>query len=53
MLGFTDRANLQEDALWPVPFALKELTAGEEAKIVALVKKAATKYSRKETGQFL
>jgi uncharacterized protein YdhG (YjbR/CyaY superfamily) len=39
-LGFNDTANLDEGALWPVVFALKELTAAEEAKIVALVKKA-------------
>ena len=39
-LGFSDAANLDEDALWPVAFALKELTAAEEAKIGALVKKA-------------
>ncbi len=39
-LGFSDTANLDEGALWPVTFALKELTATEEAKIVALVKKA-------------
>jgi uncharacterized protein YdhG (YjbR/CyaY superfamily) len=38
--GFSDRANLDEGALWPVAFALKELTATEEATIVALVKKA-------------
>ena len=38
--GFSDRANLDEGALWPVAFALKELTATEEARIVALVKKA-------------
>ena len=38
--GFNDTANLDEDALWPVAFALKELTAAEEAKISALVKKA-------------
>ncbi len=38
--GFSDAANLDEDALWPVAFALKELTAAEEAKIGALVKKA-------------
>jgi uncharacterized protein YdhG (YjbR/CyaY superfamily) len=38
--GFSDSANLDEGALWPVAFALKELTATEEAKIVALVKKA-------------
>ena len=39
-LGFSDAANLDEGALWPVAFALKELTAGAEARIGALVKKA-------------
>lgn len=39
-LGFSDKANLDEGVLWPVAFALKELTAAEEAKISALVKKA-------------
>ena len=39
-LGFSDRANLDEGSLWPVAFALKELTAAEEARIVALVEKA-------------
>ena len=38
--GFSDTANLDEGTLWPVAFALKELTAAEEAKIGALVKKA-------------
>ena len=38
--GFNDKANLDEGAMWPVAFALKELTAAEEAKIGALVKKA-------------
>ena len=38
--GFSDEANLDEGALWPTSFALKELTAAEEAKIGALVKKA-------------
>ena len=38
--GFSEHAHLDEGALWPVAFALKELTAAEEAKIVALVKKA-------------
>ncbi len=38
--GFNDTANLDEGAMWPVAFALKELTATEEAKISALVKKA-------------
>jgi uncharacterized protein YdhG (YjbR/CyaY superfamily) len=40
MFGFNDTANLDKDAMWPVAFALKELTAAEEAKIAALVKKA-------------
>ncbi|MEW6210749.1 MAG: DUF1801 domain-containing protein [Acidobacteriota bacterium] len=39
-LGFSDAANLDEGDLWPVAFALKELTAAQEAKIGALVKKA-------------
>ena len=39
-LGFSDKANLDEGAMWPTAFALKELTAAEEAKIAALVKKA-------------
>ena len=39
-LGFSDAANLDEGAMWPVAFALKELTADEEARISALVKKA-------------
>ena len=38
--GFSDAANLDEGAMWPVAFALKELTATEEARISALVKKA-------------
>ena len=38
--GFSDSANLDEGSLWPVAFALKELTAAEEARILALVKKA-------------
>ncbi|MEW6404245.1 MAG: hypothetical protein AB1649_20805 [Chloroflexota bacterium] len=38
--GFNDTANLDEGALWPTSFALKELTAAEEARISALVKKA-------------
>ena len=40
--GFNDAANLDEGVMWPVAFALKELTAAEEAKISALVKKAAS-----------
>jgi uncharacterized protein YdhG (YjbR/CyaY superfamily) len=38
--GFTDEANLDQGAMWPTYFALKELTAAEETKIAALVKKA-------------
>lgn len=38
--GFSDTANLDEGAMWPVAFALKELSIAEEARIVALVKKA-------------
>jgi len=39
-LGFSDQANLDEGAMWPTTFALKELTTAEEARIVALVKQA-------------
>ena len=39
-LGFSDEATLDNGAMWPTSFALKELTAAEETKIVALVKKA-------------
>jgi uncharacterized protein YdhG (YjbR/CyaY superfamily) len=39
-LGFSDKANLDEGAMWPTAFALKELTAELEARIAALVKKA-------------
>ena len=38
--GFSDEANLDDGAMWPTAFALKELTAASEAKIRALVKKA-------------
>jgi uncharacterized protein YdhG (YjbR/CyaY superfamily) len=38
--GFSDEANLDKGALWPIAFALKELTAADETKIGALVKKA-------------
>ena len=38
--GFSDKANLDEGGMWPTSFALKELTATEEAKISALVKRA-------------
>jgi uncharacterized protein YdhG (YjbR/CyaY superfamily) len=39
-LGFNDEAKLDEGAMWATSFALKELTAAEEARIAALVKKA-------------
>jgi uncharacterized protein YdhG (YjbR/CyaY superfamily) len=39
-LGFSDQANLDEGAVWPTAFALKKLTAADEARIGALVKKA-------------
>jgi len=38
--GFSDKANLDEGNMWPAAFALKGLTAAEEARIAALVKKA-------------
>jgi uncharacterized protein YdhG (YjbR/CyaY superfamily) len=41
-LGFSDKARLDEGAFWPVAYALKELTATEEARISALLKKAAS-----------
>jgi len=40
MLGFNDSASLDEGSMWPVAFALKELTAADEKRIRALVKKA-------------
>ena len=39
-LGFSDDAHLDEGSMWPTAFALKELTAAEEARIAELVKKA-------------
>ena len=39
-LGFSDKANLDEGAMWPSSYALKELTSAEEARIGALVKRA-------------
>lgn len=39
-LGVSDKANLDEGHMWPIAFALKVLTAAEEANIAALVKKA-------------
>ncbi len=41
-LGFSDKANLDNGALWPTTFALKKLTTAEEKKIAALVKQAVT-----------
>jgi len=41
-LGFNDKARLDEGAMWPVAYALTELTAADEARIGALVKKAAS-----------
>jgi uncharacterized protein YdhG (YjbR/CyaY superfamily) len=38
--GFNDAANLDDGAMWPTAFALTELTAADEARIAALVKKA-------------
>lgn len=43
--GFNDTANLDEGAMWPTSFALTKLTADEEAKIAALVKKAVSRDS--------
>ena len=42
MFGFNDSANLDAGSMWPVAYALTELTAAEEKKIRALVKKAAS-----------
>ena len=39
-LGFSDKANLDQGAMWPTAFALKELTTADEARIGALLKKA-------------
>jgi hypothetical protein len=41
-LGFSDKATLDEGHMWPTAFALRELTAADEARIVALVKRAVT-----------
>jgi len=38
--GFSDKANLDDGAMWPTSFALKKLTSADEARIAALVKKA-------------
>jgi uncharacterized protein YdhG (YjbR/CyaY superfamily) len=39
-LGFSDEANLDEGAMWPTSFALEKMTAADEARIAALVKRA-------------
>ena len=39
-LGFSDKANLDDGVMWPTAFALKKLTATEEARITELVKQA-------------
>ena len=39
-LGFSDKANLDDGTMWPTSFALKELTAADEARVTALVKHA-------------
>jgi hypothetical protein len=41
MLGFNDSAKLDDGSMWPVAYALPELTAKDEAKVRSLVKKAA------------
>jgi uncharacterized protein YdhG (YjbR/CyaY superfamily) len=44
--GFNDDANLDEGKMWPTSFALKELTADEEARLAELVKKATSQTLR-------
>jgi len=41
-LGFSDKAHIDDGAMWPTAYALKELTAADEARIAALVKQAAS-----------
>ena len=41
-LGFSDKANLDDGAMWPTSYALRELTAAEEERIAALVRQAAS-----------
>lgn len=48
--GFSDAANLDEGAMWPTSFALKELTAADEARISALVKKAVSQGRPQDIG---
>ncbi len=43
-LGFSHHANLDEGTMWPVAYAVKELTAADEAKIAALVKRAVSSH---------
>ena len=38
--GFSDQANIDDGGVWPTSFAVKELTAADEARLGALVKKA-------------
>ncbi|MFZ0924841.1 MAG: DUF1801 domain-containing protein [Halobacteriota archaeon] len=52
-LGFNNEANLDEGHMWPIAFALKELTAAEEAMIGALVKKAVSSGLSSPLGKFL
>jgi hypothetical protein len=40
MLGFNDSANLDKGSMWPIAYALKELTPADEKTIAALVKRA-------------
>jgi len=40
MLGFSDKANLDDGTMWPVYYALTKLTAADEARIAALIKQA-------------
>ena len=49
--GFEEAANLDEGAMWPTSFALKELTAADEKKIAALVKKAVSYEAQMNEGQ--
>ena len=48
--GFSDKANLDDGQMWPTAFALKELTAADEAKLSALVKKAAAEDTANKGG---
>ncbi len=48
-VGFSDKANLDEGTLWPVAYALKQLTAADEAMISSLVKKAVSQSTTSPT----